>query len=382
MSNKDLRAIVVQDFTQRFGAPPAFVVRAPGRVNLIGEHTDYNDGFVMPMAIERATWIALRPRTDGQVILHSLDHGQTGEFEAANPERTKMSWIEYPKSVAFALREAGYVLNGWEGVTICDVPMGGGLSSSASYELAVARAFCAVTGWAWDAPKMAVICQRAENEWVGVKCGIMDQMISAVGEPDRAVLIDCRDLSRKAAPLPAGTLVVIMDTATRRGLVDSAYNERRSQCQEASRHFGVKALREVDLATFEKRSGELAETVRKRARHVISENARTVEAAEAMAKGDAARLGVLMNASHDSLRDDFAVTNRELDVIVDIARKTAGCIGARMTGAGFGGCAVALVKAAEVEKFARDLAAAYKQATGLDPAIYVTRATAGASLEA
>ena len=229
---------------------------------------------------------------------------------------------------------------------------------------------------------MAVICQRAENEWVGVKCGIMDQMISAVGEPDRAVLIDCRDLSRKAAPLPAGTLVVIMDTATRRGLVDSAYNERRSQCQEASRHFGVKALREVDLATFEKRSGELAETVRKRARHVISENARTVEAAEAMAKGDAARLGVLMNASHDSLRDDFAVTNRELDVIVDIARKTAGCIGARMTGAGFGGCAVALVKAAEVEKFARDLAAAYKQATGLDPAIYVTRATAGASLEA
>ena len=197
-----LQQQVIQEFRARFHAEPEFVVRAPGRVNLIGEHTDYNEGFVMPMAIDRATWIALRSRPDSTVILHSLDHQESTTFEATAVPREAMSWREYPKGVAHVLHQAGYALRGWEGVTVCDVPMGAGLSSSASFELAVARAFSAASGFPWDAPRMALLGQKAENEWVGVKCGIMDQMISAVGETDRAVLIDCRDLSCRAAPLP------------------------------------------------------------------------------------------------------------------------------------------------------------------------------------
>lgn len=374
-----LQQRVIQEFQTRFGAPPSAVVRAPGRVNLIGEHTDYNDGFVMPMAIERDTWIALRPRSDDTVVLHSIDHGESATFSIHHLTRDAMSWREYPKGVTNALREAGYTLRGWEGVTACDVPMGAGLSSSASYELAVARAFCAVSNFPWDAPRMALLGQKAENEWVGVKCGIMDQMISAVGEADKAVLIDCRDLSRRAAPLPAGTAVVIMDTMTRRGLVDSAYNERRRQCQAAADHFKVKALRDVTLETFNRRAGELDKVTAQRARHVISENERTVRASEIMARGDAAGLGVLMNASHDSLRDDFEVTNHELNVIVDIARQQDGCFGARMTGAGFGGCAVALVRQDAVKAFSAQVTAAYTKACGKAPTLYVTKAAAGAS---
>ena len=335
----------------------------------------------MPLAIDRATWIALRPRTDDSVHLFSLDHNEEAVFSARAPERAAMSWREYPKGVANALVGAGYALQGWEGVTVCDVPMGAGLSSSASFELAVAQAFKAATGFPWDAPRMAVLGQKAENEWVGVKCGIMDQMISAVGEKDKAVLIDCRDLSRKPAPLPAGTAVVIMDTMTRRGLVDSAYNERRQQCHAAAAHFGVKALRDVTMNVFQSRAGELDPVVCKRARHVISENERTVSAVAAMTNGDAAALGQLMNTSHDSLRDDFEVTNHELNVIVDVARQQAGCFGARMTGAGFGGCAVALVAAPQAQTFAARVAEGYARKCGRQPAIYVTLATAGASLE-
>ncbi len=376
----DLQTRVIQAFQERFQAPPPLVVQAPGRVNLIGEHTDYNDGFVMPMAIERATWIALRPRTDTTVELHSLDHGESAVFSLQHLQRDAMSWREYPKGVAHALREAGYALRGWEGVTVCDVPMGAGLSSSASYELAVARAFSAASGFPWEAPRMAVLGQKAENEWVGVKCGIMDQMISAVGERDKAVLIDCRDLSRKAAPLPAGTAVVIMDTMTRRGLVDSAYNERRQQCHAAAAYFQVKALRDVSLDHFRRHGQGLDAVVARRARHVISENERTVRAAEVMARGDAAALGQLMNASHDSLRDDFEVTNHELNVIVEVARGQSGCQGARMTGAGFGGCAVALVSQAAVESFTAQVHRDYARQTGKTPALYVTRAAAGASV--
>ena len=376
-----IREQVLAGFREKIGGAPTHLVRAPGRVNLIGEHTDYNDGFVMPMAIDRATWIALRPRADSTVILHSLDHGETATFDSAHVTKDKMTWREYPKGVTHVLAAAGYPLRGWEGVTACDVPMGAGLSSSASYELAIARAFASVSGFPWNAPQMALLGQKAENEWVGVKCGIMDQMISAVGEDGKAVLIDCRDLSLKAAPLPQGTVVVILDTMTRRGLVESAYNERRRQCQEASAHFGVKALRDVTAATFAARQGELGEITRKRARHVISENDRTQAAAIAMKNGDAKELGLLMNASGDSLRVDFEVTNRELDIIVDLARKAPGCHGARMTGAGFGGCAVALVAAASAKAFADQVSAEYKKATQRDPAVYVTRPVAGASEE-
>jgi galactokinase len=377
---QDIENKVRSAFADKYGAPPPVVVRAPGRVNLIGEHTDYNDGFVMPMAINRETWIALRPREDKTVILRALDHGEAATFDVNELRRDQMTWREYPKGVTHVLKESGYPLRGWEGVTACDVPMGAGLSSSASYELAVARAFSAASGFSWDAARMAVLCQKAENEWVGVKCGIMDQMISAVGEKDKAVLIDCRDLSRRTAPLPPGTAVVIMDTMTRRGLVDSAYNERRRQCHEAAAHFGVKALRDVDSATFNRRASDLDPTVRRRARHVISENERTLAAVEAMCRGDAVALGKLMNASHDSLRDDFEVTNDALNRIVDLARREPGCFGARMTGAGFGGCAVALVRDTDAEAFTRNVSEGFRRAGGQAPSLYVTPAADGATV--
>jgi galactokinase len=378
---KDIMQAVVQAFRTRYGVEPRAVVRAPGRVNLIGEHTDYNDGFVLPMAIERATWIALRPRDDVTVELHSLDHAASAVFGIDDLQHDG-TWREYPRGVAHVLRRKGYDLKGFDGVTACDVPLGAGLSSSASFELAVARAFAVSSDLAWDAPAMARLCQQAENEWVGVNCGIMDQMIAAVGEAGRAVLIDCRDLSRTAAPLPEGTAVVIMDTATRRGLVDSAYNERRRQCGQAAAHFGVRALRDLDAATLARRAGELDPVVLKRARHVVTENARTLAAQRRLAAGDAAAFGRMMNESHDSLRDDFEVSNEALNAIVEAARGHAACLGARMTGAGFGGCAVALIHAAQTEAFTAAVARQYRARTGLTPALYATRAAAGASREA
>lgn len=366
-------------FTAEFGEAPAFIVRAPGRVNLIGEHTDYNDGFVFPMAINRATWIALRPRDDKRVLAISLDMDDQGEFSLDDlRQSSEPDWIDYLVGVAWALLERGYALRGWEGVMAGDVPIGAGLSSSAALELATARAFFAVSDFAWDAAEIALACQAAENNWLGVNCGIMDQMISAAGVEDRALLIDCRSLETTSAPLPADSAVVILDTGTRRGLVDSAYNERREQCEAAARHFGVSALRDVDEITFAERGHELDELRRKRARHVVSENERTLRARDAMRSGEAAALGKLMIESHISLRDDFEVSSPALDAIVDCANADGACFGARMTGAGFGGCAVALVRAEDAEAFAERVGADYLSATGNQPTLYITQASRGA----
>ena len=371
---------ILHAFQQHYGAEPAIVVRAPGRVNLIGEHTDYNDGFVLPLAIDRATWIALRPRPDRRVTVHALDFGASDTFDLDALTPQPGSWADYVRGVAWALGQHGYLLGGWEGVMAGDVPIGAGLSSSAALELAVARAFGAVAGWPWDAARMALIGQYAENKWVGMNCGIMDQMISAAGVADHALLIDCRSLETRPLPLPANTAVVVLDTATRRGLVDSAYNERRAQCEAAARHFGVKALRDVTAAQLEAAQGELDALTYRRARHVISENDRVLQACDAMAAGDAATLGRLLNASHLSLRDDFQVSNRELNLIVAAAQAHPACLGARMTGAGFGGCAVALVTDAGVENFVPQVSADYTARAGLTPRVYVCRATDGAAI--
>jgi len=376
-----LQTRVAEAFRSRYGSDPAVVVRAPGRVNLIGEHTDYNDGFVFPMAIDRAAWIALRPRGDGRVVATSLDFDETREFDLARLEKGKKEgWIEYLKGTAWALQEAGHSLSGFEGIVAGDVPLGAGLSSSASIEMATARAFAAVSGLPWKPAPMALLGQKAENQWVGVNCGIMDQLISAAGVADKALLIDCRSLETQAVPLPRGTVVVILDTATRRGLVDSAYNERRAQCEAAAKLFGVKALRDVTSDRLAARARELDPTTLRRARHVVTEDERTVAAAEAMRADDAGRLGQLMNESHESLRHDFEVTNDGLNAMVDEARRGPGCFGARMTGAGFGGCAVALVAADRSEAFVRQVEAGYRKATGLDPKVYVCRATNGAEI--
>lgn len=368
---------ITETFRKQFNDDPKWVVRGPGRVNLIGEHTDYNGGFVMPMAIDRATWIALSPIPENKVEFYAIDHNETLTVELG-PQTKGTGWGEYVKGVTWALQEAGYALKGWRAVSSCDVPMGAGLSSSASLELAVAKAFSLASGFDWDAPAMALLGQKAENEWVGVNCGIMDQMISATGQEGKAILIDCRSLDFKAAPLPENSAVVILDTSTRRGLVDSAYNERRAQCEEAARFFGVDLLRDVSLDEFNKRAEALPEMTRRRARHVISENERTVQASEAMDAGDAKLLGALMNASHDSLRDDFEVTNEALNTIVDCARAHTACIGARMTGAGFGGCAVALIEAQATDDFLASVKAAYENASGLTPSLYVCQPSNGA----
>ena len=365
---------------ERLGVAPEILVRAPGRVNLIGEHTDYNDGFVLPMAIDRAVWIALREREDDQVVLFSVDYDQTESFSLATLERGPSSWIEYVKGVAWALQEAGHSLRGWTGAVAGDVPLGAGLSSSAALEMATARAFAEVSGIDWDAKTMAIEALRAENEWVGMNCGIMDQMISAAGLASHALLIDCRSLEIEPVPLPPDTAVVVLDTATRRGLVDSAYNERRAQCEAAASYFGVAALRDVDEATFRKEGGDLPPLIWHRAQHIVSENARTLAAAEAMRQGDAALLGKLMNESHESLRDDFEVSSEALNEIVDCARGHPACYGARMTGGGFGGCGVALVRADGARSLADHVADCYRQRSGLSASIYICTATAGASI--
>ncbi len=371
---------VTREFQNRFNSPPALVVRAPGRVNLIGEHTDYNDGFVLPMAIDRAIWIALRPRDDGWVVVHSIDFDQSLDFSLSDIKKEGTCWLEYIKGVAWSLQAAGHVLRGWEGAIAGDVPVGAGLSSSAAIEMAAARAFAAVSDLGWEAKTMARLGQRAENQWVGVNCGIMDQMVSAAGVAGHALLIDCRSLETQPIPLPPGTVVAVLDTATRRGLVDSAYNERRAQCEAAARFFGVRALRDVTLEAFEARGGQLDEGVRRRARHVITENTRTLAAVEAMRQRDAVGLGRLMDASHASLRDDFEVSSPNLNVMVAAARRHAACYGARMTGAGFGGCAVALVRAGSAGDFAADVAADYQAETSIEPNVYICEATDGAAV--
>lgn len=370
---------ITQQFQSHFNAKPQFIVRAPGRVNLIGEHTDYNDGFVLPMAIDHAVWLALRARTDGKVRIHSLDLETESAFDLHSLTRGA-DWIEYPKGVASELMKAGYKLNGFDAVMTGDVPRGAGLSSSAAVELATARAFAAVSGFEWNAPLMAKIAQKAENQWVGVNCGIMDQMASAACKEGYALFLDCRSLEIQHAPLPKGVSIVILDTSTRRGLVDSAYNERRSQCEEAARWFGVKALRDVSVEEFESKKSGLNEIAAKRAKHIVTENERVLEAIEVMKNGNVTRLGELFNASHDSLRDDFEVTNDALNVMVECAREQESCYGARMTGAGFGGCAVALVEEEKAEAFSQAVSAAYRQRSGIEASVYVCKASEGASI--
>jgi galactokinase len=246
--------------------------------------------------------------------------------------------------------------------------------------MATARAFAFSSELPWDPPTMATLGQRAENEWIGVNCGIMDQMISAAGKAGHALLIDCRSLETGPVPLPPDTVVVVMDTATRRGLVDSAYNERRDQCEAASQFFSVPALRDVSVTHFEAKADELDPLICRRARHVISENERTLQASWTMRQGDAVKLGQLMNASHESLRDDFEVSSDALDTMVEHARRTDGCYGARMTGAGFGGCAVALVQTTQADDFVIKVAAGYERTTGKEPSIAICHATDGAEV--
>lgn len=370
---KDLQS----EYQSIFGEAPTHLVHAPGRVNLIGDHTDYNDGFVMPLAIEYGIWFAFRPRQDDKVLIHSMEFDSVCEFSLSALEKQEQYWGEYAKGVAWALIEQGHQLQGWEGVIVGNIPKGAGLSSSAALEVGVAKVFAVLSDLDISAKEIALRSQYAENNWIGVQCGIMDQMIVAAGTEQHALLIDCRDLGLTQVPMPTDAAVVILDTATRRGLVDSAYNERREQCQKAAEFYGKDILRDVTPEMLNQEDKPEA-LIYQRAKHVVMESARTLEASEAMRAGDSARLGELMYSSHVSLRDDFEVSSNELNAIVEAAMAAPGCLGARMTGAGFGGCAVALVRKEEVATFCDTVAKQYQADTGKTADIYSTQAAQGA----
>ena len=369
---------VLEAFRARFGSLPDFLVRTPGRVNLIGEHTDYNGGFVLPMTIDRAVWMAVRRRNDGVVFVHSLDYGEERRFDLGDTlEKESHSWFEYLKGCAWVLQQENLPLCGFDALLTGDVPQGAGLSSSAALEVTALLTFTELGGYALPRSKIATLGQQAENQWIGVQCGIMDQMICALGEADKALLLDCRSLEHRFFALPQDTVIAVLDTATRHSLAASAYNERRRECETACEILNVPLLRDATQEMLDAHKARMTDVVFRRARHILSENLRTRAASFALRDGDAVLFGKLMNESHFSLQYDFEISCFELDAITVIARQHPSCLGARMTGGGFGGSAVALLETAAVEGFADYVAARYRNETGKEAGIYICRATDG-----
>ena len=373
-------------FQNSFGYEPDLYVRAPGRVNLIGEHTDYNDGFVLPCAIDYETVVALQRRDDDKVVVVAADYAnQRDEFSLSQPieAHADQLWSNYIRGVVKYLLEKGLSLKGLNMVVSGNVPQGAGLSSSASLEVAIGQAFNDAYQLGLTPAAIALNGQEAENKFVGCNCGIMDQMISASGEKDHALLLDCRSLETRLVKMPDDLAVLIVHSNVKRGLVDSEYNTRRAQCESAARYFGVKALRDVTLEQLQQAAeqGKLEPVVYQRARHVITENERTLAAADALETGDLEKMGVLMAESHISMRDDFAITVPAIDTLVEILQQHIGNDGgARMTGGGFGGCVVALLRPAQVDEVIAAVEAEYPAKTGLKPTCYVCKASDGAGI--
>jgi galactokinase len=374
-------------FHNRFGTKPVVAVRAPGRVNLIGEHTDYNQGFVFPVALECEVKIWASPRPDSQVYLYSLNFEQDDRFELLNLKKTNLApWSNYVRGVIKELQYAGYSIRGFNALIYGDVPVGSGLSSSAALEVATAVMLVELFKLQISKPELALLCQQAENNFVGVNCGIMDQFISLLGEKDKALLIDCRDLTYKAVPLPMeGFSLVICDSRAPRELAASAYNQRRQECQEGvlklKRFYpSIKSLRDVSLEQFKAVELKISEIVRKRCRHVITENDRTLRAVEVLKAGNMEDFGKLMVESHHSLRDDYEVSSAYLDILVEAALDGKECLGARLTGAGFGGCTINLVRTKGLPLFKERVSFIYREQTDKAPVIYSSSAGRGAGL--
>jgi len=382
-------------FTHRFAGEPAFIARAPGRVNLIGEHTDYNDGFVLPCALPFDVLMAVRPRADETVVLHSSNFTGDASFPLDDIEKTGPKWSQYIKGVAWAMEEAGYVLRGADIALEGDVPVGSGLSSSAALEVASCVAFAQAAGVQIPGPEMAQICKRAENDFVGVPSGIMDQFISATAQAGHALFLDCRDLSFEHIPLDvdsAGLALIVADTAKRRALTEGVYAERVKECAEAVRLLsqfkpGMKSLRDISFDEFQIHQPHLPDLIRRRARHVVSENARVLGAVDALRIGAFEGLGALMNASHDSLDRDYDCPGPHMNAMVNVSRSMPGVLGSRMTGAGFGGCTVSLVRKESLEQFLDEVPGRYREAISafpkendLSPTLYVATPASGAGL--
>ncbi len=380
----ELKDKTLEIFEEKFGYPATMTIKAPGRVNLIGEHTDYNDGFVLPCAIDYETVIACGERNDRTIRVIAADYdNQQDEFSLDEPivSTNALPWANYVRGVVKHLLLRNREFSGADMVISGNVPQGAGLSSSASLEVAVGQALKSLYDLDIDGVQLALNGQEAENQFVGCNCGIMDQLISALGKEDHALLIDCRSLKTKAVSMPKDASVVIINSNVKRGLVDSEYNTRRKQCEEAARFFGVKALRDVDIAQFAAKQAGLDPLTARRARHVITENDRTEAAAIALSHGDLKTMGVLMADSHASMRDDFEITVPPIDTLVEIVKSVIGEQGGvRMTGGGFGGCIVALMPSDLVEKVRKTVAHEYHAKTGIKETFYVCHASEGASI--
>lgn len=373
MSAKDRVGI---HFTTKYDSAPTARVRVPSRLNLIGEHTDYNDGFVLPFAIDRELWIALRPRRDGTVHIRSESFVEEVSFDLARIKKGS-GWGEYVKGVASALAATGRQLRGFDAFLASDIPMGAGMSSSAAVCIGSAVSFAIASDFYLQASELATLSKRAENDWVGVESGIMDPLVMAGAHRGFAQLIDCRDYTTADIAIPPDIVAAVLDTGTRRGHVSSAYNLRRTECAEAARFFGISSLRDLDEPTLESTRQGLADAIYRRARHVVRENDRTSRAAVALRAGDVATVGRLMIESHASLRDDFEVSSPPLDAMVTAANETPGCMGARMMGGGFGGVAVALLDRSRAESFKRTVAENFTNLTGLPAHVHVVEAVDG-----
>ncbi|MCD4824045.1 MAG: galactokinase [Phycisphaerae bacterium] len=376
---------IKKTFAKTFGPKPAGVVAAPGRVNLIGEHTDYNDGFVLPIAIELRTLAAWSPRDDGRIALASVQQpGRNVELDLCEPiEKAEPKWANYPKGVAAGLRAKGLELPACNILFDSSVPIGSGLSSSASLEVAAGLALLAAAGGAMDGYELALLCQKAEHEFAGTPCGIMDQAISVLGTAGHAMLLDCRDGSRKQIPFGSPeTVLLVCDTQVAHELSDGGYEARRWQCYSAAEKLGIPALRDADGQTVAKVLADenFTEKEKMRVRHVVGEIGRTLQAVNALNAGDLAAFGRLMYESHESLRDDYEVSCEELDEIVEIARSLDGVLGARMTGGGFGGCAIVLCQADHAANIQTTIEDKFLAKFSNPCRIFPTHAAAGAEI--
>ena len=376
-------AVIHSLHVTRFQAEPAVFV-APGRVNLIGEHTDYAEGFVMPAAIDFATLAGISPRSDGKIVLYSENYKEEKTFEAAAlPAKASQHWSDYPMGVVAILTGEGHKIPGFSLSLWGDVPLGSGLSSSAALEVVTMLALTSLIGVSYPGPVLARLCQRVENEFVGANCGIMDQFISANGKKDHALLLDCRDLIFKLAPIPSHLALVIANTMVKHSIAGGDYPTRRREseaaCAVINSHRGnVPFLRDATLEDLEKWGHEMAPKSLLRARHVISEDLRTVAAEKALEKGDLAEVGRLMTEAHWSYSKDFEGSCAEADAMVELAQDLPGLIGARLTGGGFGGCTINLVEQSEAEAFAAELGKRYTAKFSIEPEIHICHASDGA----
>lgn len=388
-SSKERLSEMKKVFAEQFGGEPTVVARAPGRVNLIGEHTDYNEGFVFPAAIDREMLVVARPASGSMIRVYSLDYGQSDGFDLNQFGKSKLEWSNYLRGVLHVLKSNGHAVTALDMVLSGNVPQGAGLSSSAAYEVAIATLINYVSRLGLTGQQIALLAQKAENEFIGVQCGIMDQFISALGHADAALLIDCRSLEFSPVMLNLGNKeisIVITNSGVRRGLVDSEYNARRSECEQGVRLLSammqrsMRSLRELSLEELKRHESQLPPVVAQRCRHVVSENERVLEAMAALENANLTHFGKLMNASHASLRDDYQVSCAELDRLVALTQAHPGVLGARMTGAGFGGCTVALIENRAVDTFKNQVIPEYEGSTGKTAEVYVCSAVAGAEI--